>query len=238
MRVLIPLIISIIITACSGGNGGNGGPAISIENPTSESTYATTSTNVRIGGRVSGAGFVHVLNTTTGFSTNAYVNYNSEGIGSWFADVIGLVPGDNLITATADKDGLGTNTVVDSIIISRPLQPYTLIINATDSFSATNYWTDMHSFNASHSIALFADGTGISTTGNVLSADAGATDTFTWSILGLEAIQIDNCSTCSFQQITRISGSLNEGVFLGQVETIGGDGEVALHAFFLNSGTL
>jgi len=235
MRVLILLIFAIIITACGGGgNGSSSRPTISIENPTSEPTYATTSTSVSIGGRWSGSGFIQVLNTTTGFNTVANTAINSEGIGTWFAAVYGLVPGDNLITATAGK----ADTAVDSITISRPLQPYTLIINAADSTSATNYWTDMHSINASHSIALFADGTGISTTGNVLSEDAGATDTFTWSILGTEAIQIDNCSTCSFQQITRISGSLDEGVFLGQVETVSGDGEIALHAFFLNSGTL
>jgi len=239
MRLLILLVFSIIITTCgSGADDSSSRPTISIENPTSEPTYSTTSSSVRIGGRLSGAGFVHVLNTTTGFSTEAYVTYNIEGIGSWFADVYGLVPGDNLITATADEAGTGTNTAVDSIIISRPLQPYTLIINAADSASATSHWTDMHSFNTSHRIALFADGTGISTTGNVLNEDAGATITFTWSVLGPEAIQINNCLTCSFQQITRISGSLDEEVFLGQVETVNGDGEVALHAFFLNPGTL
>lgn len=237
LRVLIFLVFSIIITACS-GNGSSSTPTISIENPTSEPTYSTNSTSIRIGGRISRASFVHIQNTTTGFSTEGYVFYNNEGIGTWFSDVYGLIPGDNLITATADSDGSGTNTAVDSITISRPLQPYTLIINAADSTSATNYWTDMHSISASHSIALFADGTGISTTGNVLSEDAGATITFTWSVLGTEAIQIDNCPSCSFQQITRISGSLDEGVFLGQVETVNGDGETALHAFFLNSGTL
>lgn len=239
MRLLILLVFSIIIAACGGGGDDSSPkPTISIESPTSEPTYSTTASSVIIGGRISGASFVHIFNTTAGSSAEGYVNYISPGIGTWFADPLGLVPGDNLITATADQYGDGSNTAVDSILIIRPLLPYTLITNAANSASASNYWTDMHSFNASHSIAIFEDGTGTSTTGNVLSEDAGATVTFSWSTLGPDAIQINNCPTCSFQQITRISGSLVEEQFLGQVETVNGDGEVALHAFFLNSGVL
>ena len=239
MRLLMLLVFSIIIVAC-GGSSDDLLPAttISIEVPTAEASYSTTASSVIIGGRISGASFVHVLNTTTGSSTEGYVNYISPGVGTWFADPLGLVPGSNLIMATADQYGDGSKTAVDSILISRPVLPYTVIINAANSASASNYWTDMHSFNASHSIAIFGDGTGTSTTGNVLSEDAGATVTFTWSTLGPDAIQINNCPTCSFQQITRISGSLAEEEFLGQVETVNGDGEVALHAFFLNPGVL
>ena len=89
------------------------------------------------------------------------------------------MPGDNLITVTAYDYNDHNLTAVDSITLRHPLQPLSLIINAADRASATNYWTDMHSFNASHSIAIFTDGTGVSTTGNVLNEDAGATVTFT-----------------------------------------------------------
>ena len=236
---LVVLTLFLFVSACGGDWGGGGTtPSITILNPTSSSIYETTSTGVGIGGRISGSGTVDVINTTTGNSHSAYVTYNADNIGSWFADVTGLVPGDNLITVTAYDYNDHNLTAVDSITIRRPLQPLSLIINAADSASATDYWTDMHSFNASHSLAIFADGTGISTTGNVLSEDAGAIVTFTWSIVGPDAIQVNNCPTCSFQQITRISGSLGEQQFLGQVETINGDGQIALHAFFLNPGTL
>jgi hypothetical protein len=228
----------ILITSCGGGDGSVPAPTISIEVPTSDATYATTATSIRIGGRISGASFVHVKNITAGFSTEGYVNYNSQGIGSWFADIFGLVPGDNVITATADKYGDSIYTATAIITISRPLQPLTLILNAADAANATNYWVDAHSFNQSHKIALFADGTGISTTGNALTEQAGPTITFSWSILAPDAIQVINCPTCSYQKITRISGSVDDDLFLGQIETVGDDSEVALHAFLLEPGTL
>ena len=231
------ICVFILMTGCGGGSSVPA-PTINIEVPTSDSSYATTATSIRIGGRISGASFVHVLNVTTGFSTEGYVNYNNEGIGSWFADVFALVPGDNIITATADKYGDGIYTATDNITVSRPLQPLSLILNAADAVNATNYWVDAHSFNQSHKIALFADGTGISTTGNALTEQAGATITFSWSILAPDAIQVNNCPTCSYQQITRIAGSVDEALFFGQIETVGGDSEVALHAFVLEPGTL
>ena len=237
--IIVLIILGVVTVLGSGGDIDFGDstskPTISIENPTTEPIYATTATSVTIGGRISGASFAEVLNVTTGSSSLGYVFYN-DGIGTWFSWSPHLVPGDNLIKAIADADGSGTNTAEDSIIIRRPLQPYTLIINAADSASAINYWTDIHSFNKSHKIALFADGTGLSTTGNVFSEDAGATVTFAWSVLGPEAIQIDNCPTCSFQQISRISGSLDEEVFQGQVETV--SGADAYHSFYLDPGTL
>ena len=228
----------ILISSCGSGDGSIPNPTISIETPTSDSVYATTATGIRLGGRISSASFVHVKNLMTGFSADGYVIYNDDGIGTWFADVFGLIPGDNIITATADKYGDGIYTATDTITISRPLQPLTQILNAADAASATNYWVDAHSYNQSHKIALFADGTGISTTGNVLTEQAGPTIVFSWTILAPDAIQINNCATCSYQQITRISGSLFEELFFGQIETIDGNSETALHAFILEPGTL
>jgi len=238
IRIMVGIAVVMLVSGCGGGGGSTPTPTISIQVPTSEPTWATTSTAVRIGGNISGASFAHIVNTTTGFRTEAYVIYAGIGIGTWFADVSGLVPGDNLITVTADANGDGVRTASDQITVSRPLQPYTLIINAPDGISATHYWVDASSFGRSHKIALFGDGNGIATTGNDLTENASATAAFTWHALGPDGIQIDNCLTCSFQQITRISGSANEGQFLGQIQTIGGDGELALHAFLLEAGTL
>lgn len=237
-KYIFILSLIILIGSCGGGDSSVPAPAISIETPTSDSVYATTATTIRLGGRISGASFVHVENLMTGFNVDGYVIYSDEGIGTWFADIFGLVPGDNIIIATADKYGDGSYTATDTITISRPLQPLTLILNAADAESAINYWVDAHSYNQSHKIALFADGTGISTTGNALSEQAGPTIVFSWTILAPDAIQMNNCATCSYQQITRISGSLTEELFFGQIETVSGDSETALHAFILEPGTL
>ncbi len=235
--------ISMLIAGC-GGRGGGGDsenvyqtPSISIEVPTSASSYSTTWSSVRLGGTISHASFVHIRNTSTGAIVEGYVNYN-QGYGSWFADVYGLRLGDNTIMTTADADGTGARTASVHITVTRPLQPADFIINGPDHASANTFWTDGSSFNNSHNIAFFGDGTGKSTTGSVLSENAGTAIDFTWSKLGPDSILISNCLTCSFQNISRIEGSLSEGIFLGQVETIGGVGELALHAFTLMSGNL
>ena len=154
-------------------------PVITIINPTSAATYSTNLTGVRLGGTVANASFVHVANTTTGFGTEGFVNY-VEGRGNWFADATGLAPGDNVIVATADADGRGSRTASDRIVVRRPLQPASLILNGADAASATSYWVDAQSYNTSHQIALYSDGTGRSTTGSALTQNAGPA--VTWAI--------------------------------------------------------
>lgn len=228
------------VTACGGGGPGNTGqgPSLSIDVPTSARSYSTTSTDMRIGGAISHAGFVHVRNLLTGFTTEGYVFYSGSGHGSWFADVQGLGLGENPITATADSDGSGRETATATIVLVRPLEPVSLIFNGSGQDSADSIWTDENSIGKSHKIALFGDGTGRSTTGSALADSAGATVNFAWSMLSPDSIQILNCPTCSFQRISRISGSRSEEVFYGQIETTTAGGELALHVFTLSMGRL
>lgn len=240
--VWISLAASLLgtLTGCGGGDSGSpaDGPSISIDVPTSARSYETTSTDMRIGGAISNASFVHVRNSLTGFTTEGYVFYASPGQGTWFADVQGLGLGENPITATADSDGSGRETATAMIVLVRPLQPVNLIFNGPDQDSADSFWTDENSLGRSRQIALFGDGTGRSTTGSALSELAGATATFTWSMLSPDSIQILGCPTCSFQRISRISGSRSEEMFYGQIETTAGGGELALHVFTLSIGRL
>jgi len=227
-----------LLGACGGGSGSQGeAPSIRIEAPSSAATYTTTGTDVRLGGTISGASFARVRNAATGLETDAFVTYN-DGLGSWFADVPGLVPGENPITATADARGDGAWTAQARITVIRPEQPLNLIFNGVDRGASVTYWTDANSVGESHRIALFEDGTGRATTGSVLAETAGNVADFTWSRAGPDALRVDGCPTCSFQGISRISGSWDEGIFFGQVETVGGAGELAVHVFLLTPGNL
>ena len=248
MRKFIFLCMFFLLTlfglaACGGSGSSNGSgnenqaPSISIDEPTSASSYSTTWSGVIIGGTISGASFVHVKNELTGFTTEGFVNYY-DGHGSWFAEIQGLGLGNNQITVTADANGTGVRTADAHITIIRPLQPADLIINGPDQASTSTFWTDMTSFGQSHMIILFGDGTGRSTTGSALSENAGIVADFTWSKSGPDSIIITNCLTCSFQEISRIQGSFSEGIFDGQIVTIDGAGEIALHSFSLSSGNL
>jgi len=232
------LAFIVALAGCGGGGGGSGQtPTINIINPSTGPSYSTVWTGVIIGGTISNASFVHATNALTGATSTGYVNYN-QGHGSWFADVGGLGFGDNPITVTADSDGTGSSTANAYITIVRPLQPLDEIFNAPNQFSANTYWTDAHSYNQSHKIALFADGTGRSTTRSALSEDAGGVVDFTWTMPGPDSVLITNCPSCSFQMISRISGSITVDAFNGQIETTGGASELALHAFTLTAGVL
>lgn len=235
----IALSFCVLLAACGSEDSENAdlSPSISIYVPTSAPSYSTTWTNVRLGGAISNAGFVHVTNALTGFTSDGFVTYY-QGKGSWFADVYGLGFGENPITVTADDSGSGFRTANAYITVIRPLQPANLIFNGADQYTASTFWTDASSFDASHKIALFGDGTGRSTSGSALSENAGDVTDFSWTKPGPDSILILNCSTCSFQKISRISGSLNDKLFLGQIETVGGDEEIVLHAFNLYSGNL
>jgi hypothetical protein len=234
----IALVGSLALAGCGGGGSGAASvPSIHIDVPTLAATYATTSTDVRLGGTVSGASFVHVRNALTGLTTEGYVIY-SQGAGSWFADVAGLGFGDNPITVTADADGTGASTAQAHITVSRPLQPASLVTNGSSEHSSDTYWTDASSFGGAHAIALFADGTGRSTTGSTLADSAGAVANVTWSSPGADSIVIIGCPNCSFQTISRISGSFGDGTFYGQVVTTGGAGDSSLDVFVLSSGSL
>lgn len=223
------------LVACGGGGGSNL-PRIAITNPTSEAIYATDDAEVIVGGTLARAGYVHVRNTTTGFTTEGYVNYN-DGLGSWFADSIALVPGANEIVVTADGDGTGSRTATDRLTVNRPLQPASLIINGTTPSSTVTFWVDTSSVGG-HQWVLFGDGTGRSTTGSVLTDPPGPVAGFNWAYDGVDAIRITGCPTCSFQRVSRIAGSLTDGGFMGQVETVGGAGETAVHHFQRTSGIL
>ena len=243
MEILGMMVAFTIMLAGCGGGGGGGSddvvyaPSITIESPTSSPTYFTTRTSVRIGGTISNASFVHVRNELTGVEVEGYVFYN-QGLGTWFADVVGLGFGDNPILVIADADGTGISTSIDRILITRPLEPLAMIFNGPNIYDSSSYWIDTSSFNDSHKIAIFANGTGRSTTGSVFTDEGGAVADFTWTKIAPDAILITNCPSCSFQKISRISGSLYEQVFFGEIETIGGVSEIALHGFILSPGNL
>lgn len=237
-RPASPLLLALALGLGACGGGGDGAlPSVSILQPSAAATHDTTAAEVRVGGGVTGAAFVHVINTTTGAQVEADVSYVS-GQGSWFADVYGLIPGANRIVATADADGGGARTAVDVLTVNRPLQPASLILNGADALTASSHWVDASSFGASHRIELHADGTGQSTTGHVLSEPAGVPVIMSWAYDGAEAIVVIGCPACSFQRISRIAGSTAERAFRGQVATVGGAGETASHAFQLGTGTL
>ena len=225
-----------LLLACGGG-GDAETPTLSILQPTAEAVYETVWTDVRLGGTLSGAAFVHVTNTATGYSTEGYVFYNLAA-GSWFADLPGLTIGDNPIVVVADADGSGVNTASDTLTVRRPLEPLSLIFNGPNALSAGSHWVDMNALYESHKLALYEDGTGRSTTGDLFSEDAGTAVDITWTQVGPDELLISGCPSCSFQRLSRISGSMDEALFLGQVETVGGVGETALHAFVLSVGGL
>lgn len=174
-----------VLVACGGGGSSPDtlSPTIAITKPTSDSTFDTNSTDVRLGGSISRGSFVHVRITTTGFTTEGYVNYK-DGFGSWFTDVPGLILDDNVIAVTADFDGTGTRIATDTITARRPLQPASLIVNGASLFSATSYWTNGTSFGNGRKLALFSDGTWRSTTGSVLNETAGSVVNMNWAFHG------------------------------------------------------
>jgi hypothetical protein len=224
IAAIFTIVFVIVLTGCGGGGDDSGlVPSISITNPATAPSYSTVWTGVRIGGTISNASFVYVSNALNGSTTTGYVNYN-QGLGSWFADVAGLEFGDNPITVTADSDGNGTTTANAYITLIRPLEPLDEIFNAPNQLSSNTYWIDGSSFGKSHKIALYEDGTGRSTTGSGLSENAGGVTDFIWTKLGPDSVLITNCPTCSFQIISRISGSINVDAFNGQIETVGGAG--------------
>jgi len=237
-RSIICLIVlsSLAITGCGGGESAVHTPTISINEPTTSSSYSTTQTSIRLGGVISIAGIVRVLNSSTGSTTDGYVIYDNQNHGSWFADVYGLGFGDNLITVTAYADGRTTSA---KITITRPLRPAELIINGPNLSSAGTHWTCASSFGGSHEISLFEDGTGRSTSGSTTSEVAGTVADFTWSYSSSpDSIIITNCSNCSFQKISRIQGSLSERFFYGQIDTVGGAGNSTLDYFELTDSIL
>jgi hypothetical protein len=236
--IILALLTTALLAACHrDDNDSTPSPTVTITHPTSGNRYETPWQDVRLGGTLSHASFVHALNTRTGYRTDGYVHY-VDGYGSWFADIPGLQPGDNLIRITADADGTGSHTATTTITVARPAVPAAEIFNGSSAAVATTFWTDRSSFGESHRIALFADGTGRATTGNAYTEPAGAATSFTWVLLGVDAIQINNCPACSFQTISRISGATTEGLFLGETASTGSATDTSAHAFELSTGTL
>jgi hypothetical protein len=78
----ILVAVSIVLGSCGGSSvdwneaPARPSPTITIENPTSASTYDTNFSDVRLGGTISYADGVKVVNSTTGTgSWEGYVNY-------------------------------------------------------------------------------------------------------------------------------------------------------------------
>lgn len=92
--------------------------SIRILEPTDAGSLTLTAQEVRLGGSLAHASFVHVDNLTNGTRSDGYVNY-VDGQGSWFADVYGLVPGPNELVAVADSDGTGRLTASARILVTR-----------------------------------------------------------------------------------------------------------------------
>lgn len=208
-------------------------PEIAIINPVET---ATTSSGIRLGGTIARAAFVHVHHEQTDRTVEGYVFYR-DGLGTWFVDVQGLVPGANDLTATADADGRGEHVARTGITIHRPEVPALLMVNGPDRLTTTTYWRDVSSIGGGHALALFADGTGRATTGSTETAPAGPVVDITWTLLAPDAIALEPPG-CSFEQILRISGSLAEGLAFGQIVTVGGAGVSATNPLELMPGAL
>lgn len=108
----------LVMASCGGGGDDDALPTIAILVPTASGSHATTDSALRVGGSISGAAFVHVVNQTTGARSEGYVNVVDDQ-GSWFADVYGLVPGVNVLVAVADEDGSGRRTADASLVVTR-----------------------------------------------------------------------------------------------------------------------
>lgn len=116
-RIIWLALAMLLGLAGCGGGGADGALSVSINNPTAAAGYTTASTSIRVSGTVARAAYVRVINNATGYRVDAVVSY-SGSYGSWFADVYGLAPGDNLIVVTADVDGSGANTVSVGITVT------------------------------------------------------------------------------------------------------------------------
>jgi len=79
----ITLVFCFLLAACGGGGSetANQLPSISIDVPTSESSYYTTGSSVRLGGTISNASFVRVRNTLTGSPASVACCRSQESVG-------------------------------------------------------------------------------------------------------------------------------------------------------------
>lgn len=223
------LSLAMAVAACDRGDD-TPTASVTIQNPTTADNVYTTHADVSLGGTVSATWTVRVENAQTGASFPAYVFY-SNGYGTWFADVMGLGVGENRLIVTAGGDGVRTATA--RLTVARPLRPADLFINGPDRQSTAAYW---RLGSMGHAVALFADGTGRSTTGSIMTGAAGPVVDLTWSEVAPDAILVNDCPLCSFQSISRISGSVAEGVAFGQPVTVGGVD--SLRGFELTAGSL
>ena len=88
-------------------------PTITINSPTSDDTYTTTSSVIAIGGTASDA--TSGINNLT-WSNDKGGSGTANGTNSWLTSSISLLSGENIITATA-TDGAG-NTGTDTITVT------------------------------------------------------------------------------------------------------------------------
>jgi len=99
------------------GGGGEAAPRIAILEPAATGVHVQDTAEVQLGGSVSGAGFVNVQRED-GRIVTAMVVY-ADGQGSWSAEVYGLAPGPNRLTAVADRDGSGRAQARAVIVVTR-----------------------------------------------------------------------------------------------------------------------
>jgi hypothetical protein len=95
-------------------------PFVTISQPSSAALFSTSASQLAIGGSVANASLVRVQNTTTGETVDIHVPRQNLSVG-WVTPALNLVPGDNLIVATADADGTGRQTSADTLTVRRPL---------------------------------------------------------------------------------------------------------------------
>jgi len=232
VKIILPVLF-VGLSACGGGD--DVWPTLEITMPTPDGTYSTVWVDLRVGGTVTGSSSVSVKNTLTDITTGANVNPSS---GTWVAD-IKIEPGENLIiVTTAGGDKYSPKIAQKSLIVFRPSEPARSIINGVDAASTNTFWVDGNSFAATHMIALYEDGTAKVTTGNIHTEAAGPVVDTVWNLSGPDSIQIIGCPSCSYQSISRISGSLNEENFLGEPVTVGVNTPGVLHSFYLSVGKL
>lgn len=110
----------LMAAALAGGCGGGGSDPVQVEilAPSASGGFTVSAQEVRLGGTIAHASFLHVDNLTTASRWDGNVTY-FDGQGTWLADVYGLVPGPNVLEVVADRDGTGRQLARARITITR-----------------------------------------------------------------------------------------------------------------------
>ena len=119
LRIVATAVVCGLPVGCGSGEEEWPTPTVTITNPTSSGTWTTNASGLIVGGEASHTSNVDVLVVETGMTFRGGVVYNN-GIGTWFATVLGLQLGQNtLIATTVDSGNTGGKTASTQLIVTR-----------------------------------------------------------------------------------------------------------------------